>query len=140
MFNRHGVPHTRLEFLRSLTLFEGIPDKVLSRVDQLVTELPVSAGAVLTRQGNRSVEAFIIGEGTAEVRIDDEVVGSATVGELVGELGLIEHKERSATVVATTPMRLLVLNPREFNSLMHEESLVDRIRENFDRHKGGAPS
>jgi len=110
---------------------------VLTRIDQLVTEVPVKPGTVLTRQGGLSSEAFIIAEGTAEVRVDDEVVGESSVGELIGELGILEHKPRSATVTATSPMTILIMNPRELNSLVQEESLGERLRANIERHRSG---
>jgi CRP-like cAMP-binding protein len=138
MFNRKGIPQSRLQFLRSLPLFEGIPDKVLARIDQQVTEVSAAPDTVLTRQGDLSSQAFIIAEGQAEVRIDDEVVAHSGPGELVGELGLINHTLRSATVTATTAMSLLVVNPRELNNLLHEEALTDRLLANVRRHQQGA--
>lgn len=102
-----------------------------------MTESPVSPGTVLTRQGGLSSQAFIIAEGTAVVRVDDEVVGESSVGELIGELGILEHKPRSATVTASTPMTLLVMNPRELNALVHEESLGERLRAKIERHRSG---
>lgn len=137
MFNRKGIPKSRLQFLRGVPIFAGIPDKTLARIDGLLTESSLSAGAVLTKQGSVSAEAFIIAEGTAEVRIDDNVIGEAGAGELVGELGILDHKPRTATVTARTPMTVLVLNPRELATLMHEESLTERFRANIDRHHQG---
>ncbi len=138
MFNRNGVPQSRLEFLRSLTLFDGVDDKTLSRIDHLLTQTTVQPGKVLTEQGAGSFEAFIVAEGTAEVTINGQIVGSAEPGELIGELGVLEHKSRSATVTAATPMTLLVLNPSELRTLIHEESLADRLQANIARHRGGA--
>ena len=137
MFQRNGVPQSRLDFLRGLPLFDGISDKVLGRLDHLLTEVSVQPGRVLTEQGGGSFEAFIVAEGTAEVRVNDEVVGQAGAGELIGELGVLEHKARTATVTATSPMTLLVLNPRELSTLIHEESLGSRLQANIDRHRAG---
>ena len=137
MFNRNGVPQSRLEFLRSLPLFDGVPDKALARIDHLFTQVSVEPGRVLTEQGGSSFEAFIVAEGTAEVRVNDEVVREAGVGELIGELGVLDHKPRTATVTALTPMTLLVLHPGELNTLAEEESVGPQLRKNVELHRRG---
>lgn len=136
MFHKHGVPRSRIDFLRSVPTFEGLPDKALSRIDAHLDDLKVQAGRVLTHQGEAAEEVFIVAEGEAEVRIGDEVVGTTGVGEMIGELGVLQHTPRSATVTASTPMRLLVINPREMQWLFDDERLAARVQENVARHTG----
>lgn len=138
MFNRHGVPQQRLKQLREVPLFEGLSDKVLTRIGAHVTEVEVPAGSVLTQQGQASREAFIVEDGVAEVRIGDEVVGETTAGELVGELGVLKSALRSATVVSKTPMHLLVLSVQELRWLSEDKDTADRVQANIDRHSRGA--
>lgn len=137
MFQRNGIPQSRLDFLRQVPLFHGLSDKVLARVDSLLVEASVEPGRVLTKQGGGSFEAFIVADGTAEVCVNDEVVGEAGAGELIGELGVLDRTARTATVTARTPMTLLVLNPGELQTLIDDESLAARIRQNVDRHHAG---
>lgn len=134
---KHGVPKSRLEFLSEVPMFQGLPDKALARIDSLLDEVDVSPGHRLTVEGTGSYEAFIIAEGTAEVRIGDEVVGQTDVGEMIGEIGIIEHTRRTATVTALTPMRLLIINPREMSWLFEDETLAKRVQENLARHLRG---
>ena len=50
-------------------------------------------------------------------------------GDFFGEIGLIETERRTATVVATQPMRLIVMFQREFKQMEQEMPVVaDRIR------------
>src|SRR5262245_54731683 len=120
MFHRHGVPRSRIQFLSEVPFFEGLSKKEIARIDSHVDEVDVSAGRVLTEQGEGAYEAFIIADGVAEVRIDDKVVAEATTGELIGEIGVLKHTLRTATVVAKTPMRLLVLNGNELSWLFDD--------------------
>lgn len=136
MFKRHGVPRSRLEVLRQVALFEGLSDKVLARIDSHADELEVQPGRELTTQGGGAYEVFIVAEGEAEVRIDGEVVGTSGEGDLIGELGVLENRPRAATVVASTPMRLLVLDSREMHWLLDEPELAARVQQNVERHHG----
>ncbi len=138
MFNRHGVPRERIDVLRQVPFFEGLSAKALSRIDQHLDEVSVPEGRVLTSQGEGAYESFIVADGVAEVRVDDQPVRDTEVGELVGEIGVLEHTLRTATVVAKTPMRLLVLSSREMNALMQEDpKLTERVQENYARHLQG---
>ncbi len=137
MFNRQGVPRSRVEFLGTVPFFEGLPKKALVRIDGHVDEVQVSAGRKLTEQGTGAYELFIIAEGTAEVRVGGEVVGETSVGEMIGEIGVLNDTLRTATVTATTPMRLLVINPRELRWLFDDPKLAKRVQENLDRHLAG---
>lgn len=138
MFNRHGVPSSRVEFLGQVPFFEGLPKKALARVDSHVNEVNVPAGRVLTEQGAGSFETFIVVEGVAEVVVDGTVAGETTEGELIGEIGVLKNTTRTATVTAKTPMKLLVVDPRELDWLFENPQLAARIQQNLDRHLGGS--
>jgi CRP-like cAMP-binding protein len=137
MFGRKGAPESRLDLLRHVRLFEGLSDRMLARIDSMTVETTLSPGHELTRQGQPSDQAFVIVEGSAEVRVDGDVVGEAVPGELVGELGVLDHTARRATVTATTPMRVLVLNPGELHSLISRSETAARVQADVDRHRGG---
>src|SRR5262245_10023485 len=124
MFNRHGVPRTRIEFLENVPFFEGLPKKTLARIDSHLDEVGIPAGDKLTEQGKAAYETFIIADGVAEVTVGNETVRETTVGELIGELGVLQHTSRTATVTAKTPMRLLVLNPRDLDWLFSDPKLA----------------
>jgi cAMP-dependent protein kinase regulator len=64
-------------------------------------------------------------------------VRETTVGELIGELGVLQHTSRTATVTAKTPMRLLVLNPRDLDWLFSDPKLAERVEQNVAQHLAG---
>ncbi|RYP87522.1 cyclic nucleotide-binding domain-containing protein [Nocardioides guangzhouensis] len=138
MFQRHGVPRERIDVLRQVPFFDGLSNKHLARIDQHLDEVNVEPGRVLTEQGEGAYEAFIIADGVAEIRKDGKVLRDTDIGELIGEIGILKHSLRSATVVAKTPMRLLVLNANEMSALLREDKKVaERVQENLDRHLEG---
>jgi len=96
--------------LKTLPLFESVPDEDLERISPFVSEVSVSEGKPLVTEGDYAYEFMAIEEGTAEVRRGDEKLAELGPGEFFGEVGLLGDDRRNATVVATSPMRLLTLD------------------------------
>lgn len=71
----------------------------------------------MTRQGQHGLEAFIIVDGRARVERDGRVIAQVGPGDVLGELSVIDGKPRTATVIAETPMTLMVIRRRDFRSL-----------------------
>ena len=109
-----------LERLGALPMFGGCTNKELRDIARIVDELQVESGRVLMSQGDAGQEAFVIEEGAAEVVRDGQLLATVGPGSYVGELALIDAGPRSATVTATTPMRVLVIGTREFATLLDE--------------------
>ena len=101
-------------------MFAECSTKELRDVARIVDELNVEEGRVLMSQGDAGQEAFVIEEGTADVVRNGELLATVGPGQYVGELALIGAGPRSATVTATSPMRLLVIGTREFSTLLDE--------------------
>jgi CRP/FNR family transcriptional regulator, cyclic AMP receptor protein len=112
---------TTEELLAQVPLFEGLSKKHLKQVSSLVTRIDGDAGKVLTREGEPGHEFILVLEGEVEVRKGDEVVATRGAGDYIGEIALLEHQPRSATVVATTPVVLEVIGQREFTTLLDDE-------------------
>ena len=76
---------------------------------------------------------FFIAAGTVEVELKDRPVQLET-GDFFGEMGLLEGRERNATVVAVTRVRTLVLEANDLKHLMeHTPRMAERIREVADK-------
>lgn len=99
-------------------LFDVESDEVRNQLEGLFTPLRIGAGRVLIEEGGIGREFFVILDGTATVTRNGTVVGELGAGDHFGELALLAAERRNATVTATTEMRVLVANPREFRSLM----------------------
>lgn len=78
----------------------------------------VPDGTVLTRQGQRGREAFLLVAGEAAVRRDGQEIARVGPGEFVGELALLDHRPRTADVVTVGAARVLVFDPDAFEEML----------------------
>jgi CRP-like cAMP-binding protein len=115
-----------LEDLRTVPLFEACTDKELTQIKRLGDEIIIPAGSVIVRQGAFGQEAYVILSGSVSVSVSGTDVATLTDGSYFGELAPLDHLPRSATVTATTEVRALVFNSREFSTLLAEHSAVNR--------------
>jgi CRP-like cAMP-binding protein len=117
------------ERLAEVPLFEGLSKKQLEMVSSLATRLDVPAGTVLTREGGQGCEFIIVLEGEVEVRQQGRLVATRGPGEFFGEMALVDHQPRTATVRSTTPVEMEVIARREFQALLADvPGIADRIR------------
>lgn len=110
--------------LEGVPLFGGCAPSELRRISQLVDEIEVPEGRVLIEEGDLGREAFVVVDGEAEARIEDRRVAELGPGDCFGEMSLLAGNYRTATVVAKTPMQLLVLDSRSFDALIDEVPAV----------------
>jgi CRP/FNR family transcriptional regulator, cyclic AMP receptor protein len=103
--------------LRSVPLFEGLSRKDLQQLGRWTDEVDIPAGKHLAEEGQFAYEFFVIEEGTADVSQDGKQIATLGPDDFFGEIGLIRTNRRTATVVATSPMRLIVMARREFNAM-----------------------
>ena len=115
---------SKVEMLRKVPLFSGLSQRQLEQIAKLADEVEVPAGKQLATTGDVGHELFIIVEGGASVRARGGRTKRLGYGDFFGEMSLVDGGPRSATVVATTPMKLLVLSHREFWSLLNEAPQV----------------
>jgi CRP-like cAMP-binding protein len=117
------------ELLAQVPLFKDLSKKHLRRVRSLATRVDVAPGRVLAREGGAGHEFVVVLEGDVEVRQGDDVIATCGAGEYFGEISLIEHRPRTATVVATSPAVLDVIGQRDFAELLAEEpAIAEQIR------------
>jgi CRP-like cAMP-binding protein len=115
--------------LESIRLFSGLSKKELENLAQWTDVVSVGEGAELAKEGRFAHEFFVIEDGTAAVTKDGETVAELGPGDFFGEIGLLETERRTADVVATTPMRVIVMFQREFRKMEREmPQVADRIR------------
>ena len=127
----------KLDLLRRVPAFAGCNDKELAEAARHVDEWAVAAGTALTREGAVGHEAFVIIDGTADVLINGEAVAELGPGQFVGEMAMLDRRPRSATVVARTDMRLLLIGPAAFDEFASlravsrelTKELADRLRQ-----------
>ena len=115
--------------LKSLPLFQDVPDDELAQIAGFAQEVSVEQGRELVREGDFSYEFMAIEDGEAEVTRGGEHVADIGSGDFFGEVGLLEKTLRNATVTAKTPMRLITLTGWDMKRMeRHIPEATERVR------------
>ncbi len=130
-----------VDWLASVPFFEGFSTDDLRRVLDLSDQMEATTGTVLVDQGDPGTYCFVIVEGTASVYVRGEYVASSGPGSMVGEMSLIDHRPRTATVVADSDLLVLRFGIRAFRTLLEEmpkssERVMTELRARLERVEG----
>jgi CRP/FNR family cyclic AMP-dependent transcriptional regulator len=103
--------------LKRIPLFSGASEEELKQVAAFAQSKEVPEGEVVVSEGGFSRELLAIEEGTAEVTRDGQHIADLGAGDVFGEAGMLDDSMRSATVTATSRMRLISLGHFEVQRL-----------------------
>ena len=104
--------------LQGVPWFAACTKEQLDEIARLAERLDVQAGEVILREGRRGRELFVLLDGSATVTREGRVVNILGAGDHFGELAAIEDQPRTATVTATTDLRVLIFGPRELDAVL----------------------
>jgi CRP/FNR family transcriptional regulator, cyclic AMP receptor protein len=122
--------------LRSIPLFQDVPDEELAQIATFAQEVTVDAGRELVREGDFSYEFMAIEEGEAEVTRHGEHVANLGAGDFFGEMGLLEKTLRNATVTAKSPMRLVTLTGWDLKRMeRHIPDAIEQVRATLEERR-----
>ena len=122
--------------LKALPLFESLSDHELRRLSRWTDDVDVPAGKHLVEEGAWAWEFFVILEGEAEVLRDGAHLADLGPGDFFGEIGVREHQQRSATVVARSPVRIGVMLERDFHEMEDEmPQVAARITNEIEKRR-----
>jgi CRP-like cAMP-binding protein len=123
--------------LAAVPLFAGLGVDDLTVLASAAREVAVDAGETLAVQGQTGHALFAILSGTAEVIADGAKRATLGPGDVFGEIAVLAAGHRTASVVATAPMRLIAL----FTDALEERSpeVAARLRELARGRRGAGP-
>ena len=110
----------KTDLLKAIPLFGECSKKELEAVAAVADEVRLPAGRVLMEEGAVGRELVVIAEGQVDVVQGGKRIATRSGGDFVGELALVTHRPRSATVTASTELRALVLTARDFERLLRD--------------------
>ena len=116
----------RIRHLQRVPLSSGFNEKELRRIAELARIVDVPAGRAVTQIGEPGNSFFVIIDGTVAVRTPVGTGAQLHPGEFFGEMSLLDGEPRSATIVATTDLRLLVVDRSHFWRVLDETPEVIR--------------
>ena len=126
----------KVEVIRNVPLFSRLSTRRLREIAALADEVDLPAGKVLAKEGDRGREFFALVDGEVEVEQGGRLIRRMKAGDFFGEIALVTKMPRTATVTATTDVRVLVITERDFGGLLKQtpevgrgvaEALVERL-------------
>lgn len=136
---------TLISALAAVPLFESCSKRELGRVAKAGRVIDVADGTLIADQGQLGREAYVILDGNVAVKRANRKIAEIGAGDVVGELSLLDHGPRTASVVAMGDCSLFVLDSKEFRKVLTEHppiafkllgTLAQRIRD-LDRKYDG---
>ena len=115
------------ENLRAVPVFATMSEPDLRKIATFASEDSAPTGATLMREGDYSNDMIAIESGTADVLREGQTIRTLGPGDVFGEIGVLNRELRSASVVATSPMRLIRLTSWDVKRLPRETR--DRLTE-----------
>ena|ERR671924_370131 len=125
--------------LASHAFLAGIPEEELDAVASVASERDYAAGETLMSEGDFGHSMLLIEEGAADVSVDGTRVRSVGPGDVLGEVAILSSGRRTASVVATSPVRAIFFFKRDVWAL--ERSAPEagrRLRAAIQEHVGSA--
>jgi CRP/FNR family cyclic AMP-dependent transcriptional regulator len=124
--------------LKRIPLFADADEGELKQVAAFAESKEVEEGDVVMEEGGFSRELLAIEDGTAEVTRDGEHIADLGPGDVVGEAGMLDDSMRSATVTATSRLRVISLGHFEVQRLKKDApDVYSRIQELVEQRRSG---
>ena len=110
----------------AIPLFADLPEDEVAAVAGVVFEIEIPSGQALAAEGHMGHSLFAVESGTADVVMEGATVRTIGTGDVVGEIAVFASPPdpfaapevadgglRTASVVATSPMRLIAMFKRD---------------------------
>lgn len=124
--------------LERVPLFAGLSHRDREQVARWADQVDLPVGKHLLAEGRLPHEFFVILDGEVEVTHEGEHLATLGPGDFFGEIALIEHRRRTASVVTSAPTTLAVMSPPSFDLMRRAMPSVaaridDAIRQRLTR-------
>jgi CRP/FNR family transcriptional regulator, cyclic AMP receptor protein len=124
--------------LEPVPLFAGLSHKDREKVARWADLVDLPPGKHLLDEGRLPHEFFVILDGEVEVMHEGERLATLGPGDFFGEIALIEHGRRTASVITGSPTSLAVMSPTSFDAMRREmprvaERIESAVRERLSR-------
>ncbi len=107
--------------LGGVPLFESLSSKQLKKVAELAVIARFMAGATIVKQGVIGDSFYVVLTGQCKVVANGRTIHRLMPGDHFGEISLLDGGERSASVVAETPMTLLEITQKQFLGMLSKD-------------------
>jgi CRP-like cAMP-binding protein len=108
------------EKLKKLNRLESLSDADLKKVVAKGRHVHLPANWSLIWEKTPADKAYLIVDGDVSVRKGGEEVTTLGPGDVIGEMAIVGHKLRSASVVSTTPLEVIHFTKEALEELLDE--------------------
>jgi len=123
--------------LAAIPLFADLDEDDLASISASAIEIEAGEGETLATQGDLGHALFAIESGTVEVTANGERLATLGPGDVFGEMAVVAAGIRMATVVATSPVRLIAMLKRDVWALeQRSPETAARLRELLVSRRG----
>ena len=116
--------NSKIDLIKRVPLFSAASKSELADIAGIADEMDFPEGKALIREGETGREFFVLVEGTADVERGGAKVDSIGAGDFFGEIALVAHTPRNATVTTTSAARALVITDRAFRQLIDRQPQI----------------
>jgi CRP-like cAMP-binding protein len=126
-----------VSLLKTIPLFGEVPEDKLAKIAPFANSDEFAEGEVVVKEGGYSNHFYAIEEGTAKVESNGEQVAELGPGDIFGEQGLLEKQERSASVIATSRLRVIKIEHWELSRMRKTmPEVVEELRRKVEERQG----
>jgi CRP-like cAMP-binding protein len=125
----------KTQALSQVGLFAGCSRAELDFLVTRTDEVEVAAGRTLIKQGSPGDTFYMLLDGEAAVEVDGHPRPPLGPGSFFGEISMLDRGPATATVVTTTPARLMVMSHVQFRDAIraNEHLLLQVMRAMAER-------
>jgi CRP/FNR family transcriptional regulator, cyclic AMP receptor protein len=125
-----------VRLLRGVAVFDGLDEGELEQMAEICRQATFRRGEALTTEGSDENQMFVVRDGMLEVTVGEQGHGGLPAhtvvnlgsGQVVGEMSLVDHGPRSATVrCVTDTCRVLVIERPAFESLCESNHHIGMV-------------
>jgi CRP/FNR family transcriptional regulator, cyclic AMP receptor protein len=103
-----------------MPIFDGFTDDEVQQIKNAGTFVTLPADWSPIWEKTPSDKAYILLSGEVSVRKDGEEIAKIGPGEIIGEVGIVNHKLRNASIVTTDKVEVLHFTSDELRRLCDE--------------------
>ena len=107
-----------VSLLNAIPLFSALSKRELQAIASEVKEVDFPAGHEICREGDTGIGLHIVVEGETKVQVGGRTRRRLGAGAFFGEIALLDGGPRTATVIADTPVKTLVIPAWGFRSTL----------------------
>jgi CRP/FNR family transcriptional regulator, cyclic AMP receptor protein len=123
--------------LKGFPLFQDVPDDALLKVATFAELESHPEGAAVVKEGGYANDFFVIEDGTARVERDGQQLAELGPGDVFGEQALLEGEQRSASVIAASPLRVVKISHWELDKMKRDmPEVVAELNKQVEARKG----